>query len=549
MLYSRVAKITTALLLASLLLVACKSENVGETQSPTLQDSGTSEVLLNPALSRSTGLAVATDEIDSLFNPLNAQLDYELWLVELLFDGLFEYDATGEITPALAENYQVSEDGLIYTVALKRGVTFHNEMDLTASDVVFTYDYLMTEGYQGEYSNIASLLSEVIDLDQNTIQITFKERNILNPKLLTIPILSQQHYKAHARIGQPIEALIPVGTGLYKFDKYIPQERLTLIKNSLYWKSSVTIPSIVIRELDQVAALEAFTQGGIDMFKLPRDKSYASQIKALNFGNILVQDSDLITFVGMNIKSPTLFEPEVRKALELGLDKDLFILNHLQGYASRLDFLPISITEIQRFEQNQLPQTYNVEAAKKQLDEIGWIDSDGDGIRDRNGEVLTFKWHVYADVDWPYQLSEQALSNWSTLGIKVDIVYTDYLTLLQQLASGDIPDMWCMGWKMDWKANPAVLFGILESENFNYTGYDDIVANQIFNALNLSDSGFREETLFAQWHILQRQSSPYIPIARLKSAWAYNSRVKYLTIDQKSSWVKNVHLMEVETVQ
>lgn len=531
------------------MLVACKSENIDETQSPTLPDVATSEVLLNPALSRSTGLAVATDEIDSLFNPLNAQLDYELWLVELLFDGLFEYDATGEITPALAENFQVSEDGLMYTVALKRGVTFHNEMELTASDVVFTYDYLMTEGYQGEYSNIASLLSEVIDLDQNTIQITFKERNIMNPKLLTVPILSQQHYKVHARIGQSIEALMPIGTGLYKFDKFIPNDRLILMKNSFYWKSSVTIPSIVIRELDQIAALEAFTQGRIDMFKLPRDKSYANQIKALNFGNILVQDSDLITLIGMNINLPTLSESEVRKALELGLDKDFFILEHWQGHASRLDFLPISITELERFEQSQSTQIYDVEAAKKQLDEIGWIDSDGDGIRDRNGDALTFNWHVYADVDWPYQLSEHALSNWRSLGIKVDVVYTDYVTLLQQLASGVIPDMWCMGWKMDWKANPGVLFGNLESENHNYTGYDDLVANQIFNALNQSDSGFREETLFAQWHILQRQSSPYIPVARLKSAWAYNSRVKYLSIDQKSSWVKNVHLMEVETVQ
>lgn len=549
MFYNRVAKIATILVLISLLLVACSPENLSETESPTLHDSVASEVLLNPALSRSSGLSVATEEIDTVFNPLNTQSDYELWLAELLFEGLFEYDSKGEIVPVLAENYEVSEDGLTYTVALKRGVTFHNEMDLTTSDVVFTYEYLSTDGYDGEYRNIASLLSEVVALDSSTLQITFKERNIQNLKLLTAPILSQQHYKVHARIDESLDVLAPVGTGLYKFDGYAQNDQLVLVKNDMYWKSSVTIPSITIREMDDATALEAFAQGRIDLFKLPRDKRYVNQIKALSFGNVLVQDTDLIAFIGMNINSPKISEPEVRKALELALDKDQFILEHWQGYASRLDFLPSSITELNRFEPNQAAQNVNPDEAKRLLDEVGWIDSDGDGIRDREGEKLAFEWHVYADVDWPYKLSEHAIANWRLLGIQVDVVYTDYNTMMQQLNLGILPDMWCMGWKLDWKMNPGILFGDIESSNYNYTGYDDVVANQIFNAINLSDSGFREETLYDQWHILQSQNAPYIPISRLKSAWAYNARIKYLSLDEKTSWVKNVHLMEVETVQ
>ena len=107
-----------------------------------------------------------------------------------------------------------------------------------------------------------------------------------------------------------------------------------------------------------------------------------------------------------------------------------------------------------------------------------------------------------------------------------------------------------MAWQVSNHLNPEVLFSSNEAQGiYNFGGYDDIVANQIFNAINEASTNFDVEELLMQWHILQSDELPYLPIARPKNIWAINNRVKNLSIDFNGFWTENVHILEINVLQ
>ena len=525
-------------------MVSCTIQESGEKPTTTVKDPLQQDLISNPALSRSGALVVASSSVNGLFNPLNTTTVVEEWVNELVFESLLKYDETGNLVEELVETYQISADGLSVTINLPQGVTFHDGSVLTSKDIEFTYSLAKsTQSLSASFDNLV----EIIAINDYSLEFKFLKRSLDQYNLLTIPILSHTTYSDVIDWETYIK---PVGTGRFMFESFSQGESIVLIRNVSYWKQNANISGIIIRQMDQSEAMNAFSEGRIDLFELPASKATVNDVKALGFGNVIIENSNIYTFMGLNMQSQIFKESEVRKALLYSLNRELFILDEWNGYADSIDYIATGIGEYDKGTLGIKKYPYNIEIAENLLDEIGWIDSDGDGIRDRDGETLTFTWLVFVDLDWSYNIAEEATKQWRSLGFDVKVQYVDFEGMLKALATDHSYDMWNMAWQVSKHLNPEVLFSSNEAQGiYNFGGYDDIVANQIFNAINEASTTFDVEELLMQWHILQSDELPYLPIARPKKIWAINNRVKNLSIDFNGFWTENVHILEINVLQ
>ncbi|GAB5377266.1 MAG: hypothetical protein AcusKO_37280 [Acuticoccus sp.] len=196
-----------------------------------------------------------------------------------VYDGLVRYkDGTLEVEPSLAESYEVSDDGLVYTFTLRDGVTFHDGTPLDAEAIVFNFERMLDENHPyhdtGPFplSFFFSAIDTVEAVDGKTVRFTLKEpyapflSNLAYPTGL---IVSPEAVKTHGKdFGRN-----PVGTGAYKFAEWQSNSRVVVEKNPDYWDGAPALEAVVFRPItDANTRLAEMMAGGIDvMVETPPD--------------------------------------------------------------------------------------------------------------------------------------------------------------------------------------------------------------------------------------------------------------------------------------
>lgn len=264
----------------------------------------------------------------------------------------------------------------------------------------------------------------------------------------------------------------------------------------------------------------------------------------------MTKHTDLVTFIGLNWNNQIFSEANVRKALLIGLDREQFIQDQWRGFASSIPYLATDPHEYTYENENLEMYTYDFERANQLLDEIGWRDYDGDGFREKNGERLSFTWNVFTDVEWSYNLAIQASKQWEKLGFRVELVFGDYESMMAQLEDDATMTMWNLAWEMSSDINPEVLFGQAANVGiYNYSKYENLEAQSIFEDLHAAKSEREREALLRAWHIVQNEALPYLPIAKLKTIWAYNSRLRNLSLDENTNLTDQITILEIDVLQ
>ena len=125
-------------------------------------------------------IVVGAQELTGTFSPLYYSSAYDGYAVDLVYNKLYEYDVNNTLQPALAESYEVSEDGMSLTFKLKKGIKFSNEQELQADDVEFTYKVISDPSYTGRYGATCQHLVGYAEYSQQDLmgQISTKEAEV-----------------------------------------------------------------------------------------------------------------------------------------------------------------------------------------------------------------------------------------------------------------------------------------------------------------------------------------------------------------------------------
>ncbi|MDR3171039.1 MAG: ABC transporter substrate-binding protein [Treponema sp.] len=347
--------------------------------------------------------------------------DYEPWSWEYGFEGImFFHSALLKIrvdvqTEAdLAASYTISDDRLVYTYTLRDDVKFSDGTSLTAEDVVFTY---LTAKDSGGAVDL-TMLEKAEALDAKTVRFTLNK--LFSPFVratATLGIVPKHAYNTNYSRN-------PVGTGPFKLKQLDVNQQLIVEPNPYYYGKKSPFTQITFLNISEEAALAAAKSGQIDVVMV--NPEYAKeQVAGMHLENIKTSDNrgfnlpvipETRNTAGDTVGSNVTSDPAVRRALNIGVSRQEIINNALNGIGTpswvRFDGLPWANDE-PSFRDNQ------VDEAKRILEEAGWVDSDGDGVREKNGVRCEFRITGRADDLQRYNLAVAFAENAKKLGINI----------------------------------------------------------------------------------------------------------------------------------
>ena len=349
----------------------------------------------------------------------------------LIYSGLMKYDKDGKIVEDLAESY-VIEENRIYKFKLRSDALWHDGQKLTADDVIFTIKLIQDPKYASPIRQNWQGV-EVEKQDENTI--VFKLISPYSPFLenATVGILPKHIWENSSPNSFPhADAnLQPIGSGPYKFEKFQKDssgniKSYTLKINDKYYGSTPNIEGITFKFFDsEDEALQALRNGDVSAMSFV---SGFNNVNVEKLKNVTVRNFSLPRYFAVffnQAKSKPLSEKAVREALSYATNKEEIIHEAAGGKGSPA-FGPI-VKELLGYNP-QIEQKYefSVEKAEKSLDSAGWIDSDGDGVREKKikNETEPTKLEVkLITVQWP-ELEKvlRVLENqWEKVGVSVNI--------------------------------------------------------------------------------------------------------------------------------
>ncbi|MDO4622576.1 MAG: ABC transporter substrate-binding protein [Eubacteriales bacterium] len=385
---------------------------------------------------------------------------------------LVHYTDTMELEPWLATEW-TNDGDRTWTITLRDGVKFSNGRDMDGEAVKQCLDHLL------EVHDRAPSDTKITDIqaDGQVLTVTTSEPN---PALMNY--LGDPYGCIIDVDASDFEKGISVGTGPYVVADMVTDDHLTLNKNELYWDGTPHIDELTIRTLSNGDTLSAALQAG-DI-----DAAYGMAYEAYpNFENDNYQFSSIQTsrafFGSMNMTSPIIQDAAVRKAIALGINKEGFVETLLNGHGvAGNGAFPNGFASFGGEKVNT--ETYNPEEAMKVLEEAGWVDSDGDGIREKDGTKLVIRWLTYPSRQELPLLAESVQASLKEVGIEVDINCT--ASRREVLADMSKWDIYASALVTAPSGDPQYFFttSCLPEMSYNFGAYENEKVTELINQLS-----------------------------------------------------------------
>jgi ABC-type transport system substrate-binding protein len=387
--------------------------------------------------------------------------DWQNWsMIKSLFDGLMDYEpGTTNLRPGLAESHDLSEDGLVYTFKLRPGVKFHNGRELTAGDVKYSLDRVTNPATQspgaGFFGSIAGFdkvadgagLSGVRVVDPLTVEITLSRPDATFLHVMAINFAHIVPKEAVEESGADF-GKHPVGTGAFKLAEWTIGQRLVFEKNPDYWREALPYLDKITFEIGQepVVALLRLQNGEVDV---PGDgippAKFTEVMADPEQAARVVEGGQLHTgYVTLNVKTPPFDKADVRKAVNMAINKDR-IVQIINGRAKPAT-QPLPPT-MPGYTEGYAGYPHDVEAAKKLLADAGLADG--------------FETELYVmNTDPNPRIAQAIQQDLAAVGIKASIQSLAQANVIEAGGNGSAPMIWSggMAWIADFP-DPSNFYG------------------------------------------------------------------------------------------
>ena len=476
-------------------------------------------------------------------------------LAQLVYSGLFGYDASGALIKRLVADYSVSEDGKLYTVTLRQGAKWHDGEEVTADDVSFTVSAIQNPAYKSPLrSNWLSV--DVATVDRYTLTFTLKKAYFGFLENLTLGILPKHIWENIAPENFLLADynLAPIGSGPYSFFESKKDSSGNMLSYELrawseYFDGAPYISRITFHFYpDETALIDAYNRKevlGINSVR-PENLSALEERKSTRIYEIAIPRIFAVFF--NKTKSVALAYDEVREAFSYATDRDAIIRDILFGkgqpaYTAILPFMSGYADDL------VLPR-FDIGKANTLLDEKGWKRGE-DGIRAKDGVVLQFELTV---PDWPelVRTAESIRTQWEQAGARITVSVLSAADLQQKAIR-----------PRDYQ---ALLFGeaaMLESDPYsfwhssqkndpglNLALFDDKNADDTLATLREELNPDRQQTKYRAFQEILYKENPAVFLYAPTYLYVVNSTVKGIdvkNIDAAAFRLSNIEEWHIKT--
>ncbi|MGR3435718.1 MAG: ABC transporter substrate-binding protein [Shimia sp.] len=234
-----------------------------------------------------------------------------------VFEGLTRFTADGAVVPALAESWEIGEDGLTYTFTLREGVTFHDGTAMDAEDVKFSLDRIGAEDSTNAQKALYAAIESVEVVDPRTVTVRLSRPNgamLFNLAWGDAVIVAPESAETLATA--------PIGTGPFMFDDWVQGDRIELSAYDGYWGAAPALEAATFRFIsDPTAAFAAVMAEDVDAFAGFPAPENLPQFEADPRFQVLVGNTEGETILSTNNRMPPFDDPVVRQALAHAIDR------------------------------------------------------------------------------------------------------------------------------------------------------------------------------------------------------------------------------------
>jgi peptide/nickel transport system substrate-binding protein len=365
----------------------------------------------------------------------------------LIFNGLTKYDRDIRIIGDLAESWEIKEKGLEIIFHLRKNVRWHDGVEFTADDVIFTYKTVTDPKIPTPYGSIYGPVEYVEAIDKYTVRVRYKE-----PFAPALESWGMGIIPKHILEGKDITSeefnRKPIGTGPYKMKEWITGQKIVLEAFDDYFEGRPRINRYIARIIpDQATTFLELKFGGIDymaltppQYKLQSDtplfRRYFQKFRYPAFG---------YTYLGYNLLDPRFADRRVRRALSHAINKKDIIDGVLLGYGTPCTgpFPP----ESWAYNPDVRDIEYNPEKARNLLIEAGWK-MGKDGIFYKDGRPFRFTVLVNQASDVRIKTAQIIKENLKKVGVIMDIKVLEWQALLHEFIDKKRFEAVILGWAL-----------------------------------------------------------------------------------------------------
>ena len=505
-----------------------------------------------------------------------------------------KYGYLAENRPKITE---MNDGNVKYEYTIRKEAVWDNGEPVTGEDVLFSYkvyqtEYVDCEHLRGYMDFILNIETDINNPKKVTFITTkyflgeswtgywvfprynYDRENILSS--FSFQELKNKTYKSNPEKDEMLRKFADEynsekfqrekdyisGCGPYEFIEWVTGQRIKLKKKENWWGNQLKSeenthfdanPDEIIYEIinDYTTGITAMKDGSIDVMRSVPAKNFVNlktNEKFLEKYELHTPVSMQYLYIGMNMDHPILSDLNVRKAFSHMVDKQKIVDQLYKGYAEEVTG-PIHPTKAY-YNQNIVAYEYDIKKADKILTESGWIDSDGDGIRDKiiNGEKVdmkfTFKYNTGNDIRQNIGLMFQ--QDAKRLGIIIEIIGREWTVYLDEVKSHNF-EFNCLGWVQGTGLDDFRQIWHTESINggSNYVSFGDNESDKIIEIIQKELNEEARNILYKQFQTIIHEQAPYIflcsPLERLSITKRFeaNSYIARPGYNEKEFILKN----------
>lgn len=453
-------------------------------------------------------------------------------IAELTYSSMYELRLDGSLAPDLMTNVSHSDDGRVYTFTIREGVKFHDGEPLTAADVAFTYNLVMS---REDFPTLHSYTEHFVSVeapDDKTVVVTLDEAipNI-ESKLIFLYILPEHIWSQYqGDAAATFENLEMIGSGPFKMLEYKPNEFIRLGANKDYYGGAPKVDEVIFQIFSNSDVLvQALKSGQVDMIAGVPNTSVdmlkqESNIKVVAGAPLAPDLADIIFNMtdpencpvddgGLCTGHPALRDKTVRQALAYATDKQKIIDVILLGLGDPgIALIPSGLGEW--FNSSIKDYPFDIDKANQMLEDAGYLDTDGDGIREMpdGSRPLTFRMNWPSSDTTAPRMAEILAETWRQIGVTLEMQAVESDALTAQCCPTLDFDIILWGWVADPDPNTLLIIPTTDQipTGYNETGYSNPRYDDLFAAQGVElDYQKRVEMVWEMQSIIH-EDAPYI---------------------------------------
>ncbi|MGP3591098.1 glutathione ABC transporter substrate-binding protein GsiB [Vagococcus sp. WN89Y] len=464
-------------------------------------------------------VVVAVGSNFTTLDPYDANDTLSQAVAKSFYQGLFGLDKDMKLVNVLAQGYTVSADGLVYTIALRKGVKFQDGTDFNAEAVKANLDRASDPTHSLKRYNLYKNIQKTEALDPETVKITLKQPFSAFINILAHPATVMISPAALEKYGAEI-GFHPVGTGPYELEDWNQTDYVKVKKFAGYWQKGLPkLDSITWRPVVDNNTRAAMLQTGEAQFAFPIPYEQAGVLEKNNKLELVASPSIMQRYISMNVTQKPFDNPKVREAINYAINRPALVKVAFAGFATPVTgVVPPTIAYAQTYQ----PWPYDPQKARDLLKEAGYP---------HGFSTTLWSSHNHSTAQKVLQFTQQQLA---LVGVKVQVTAMDAGQRAAEVeAKGQKQSgvrMFYTGWsastgEADWALSPLFASWNWPPTQFNTAFYrNEQVDKDFADALRTTDPE-EKERLYKQaqdtiWH-----DAPWVPLVVEKLVSAHNKKL------------------------